>query len=179
MYESYFIFFLGLLVRPPVSFVHARTVLTPSHISGFAGIPRFSADWDGKQPDVRKCSLWLRGGLNSSMAHANRYPYDRSHSFIYFSMHTVPINFQCSRDPDHIPPPHPPPPPPQGGTKTTGQCSGYMTFWCGSGSADPCLWLMDPDPDPAIFVIDLKDKMSEKSHKTVGIKVFLTIFACW
>ncbi len=25
-----------------------------------------------------------------------------------------------------------------------------MTFWCGSGSgsADPCLWLMDPDPDP-------------------------------
>ncbi len=38
-----------------------------------------------------------------------------------------------------------------------------MTFWCGSGSrsADPCLWLMDPDsdpdPDPAIFVIDLQD----------------------
>ncbi len=30
-----------------------------------------------------------------------------------------------------------------------------MTFWCGSGSADPCLWLMDPDP--AIFVIDLQD----------------------
>ncbi len=25
-----------------------------------------------------------------------------------------------------------------------------MTFWCGpgSGSADPCLWLMDPDSDP-------------------------------
>ncbi len=23
-----------------------------------------------------------------------------------------------------------------------------MTFWGGSGSADPCLWLMDPDPDP-------------------------------
>jgi hypothetical protein len=38
-----------------------------------------------------------------------------------------------------------------------------MTFWCGSrygsGSADPCLRLMDPyaDPDPAIFVIDLRD----------------------
>jgi hypothetical protein len=30
-----------------------------------------------------------------------------------------------------------------------------MTFWCGSGSADPCLWLMDPDP--AIFVIDVQD----------------------
>ncbi len=36
------------------------------------------------------------------------------------------------------------------------QCCGSMTFWCrsgsGSGSADPCLWLLDPDP--AIFVID-------------------------
>jgi hypothetical protein len=40
-----------------------------------------------------------------------------------------------------------------------------MTFWCGSGSADPCLLLMDPDPDsdpdshpdPAIFVIGLQD----------------------
>jgi hypothetical protein len=36
-----------------------------------------------------------------------------------------------------------------------------MTFWggseSGSGSADPCLVLMDPDADadPAIFVIDL------------------------
>jgi hypothetical protein len=64
---------------------------------------------------------------------------------------------------------------------------------------------MDPDsdPDPAIFVIDLqeankkliltmffyllllegtftsffKDKKSKTSHQTVGIKVFLTIFA--
>jgi hypothetical protein len=28
------------------------------------------------------------------------------------------------------------------------QCCGSMTFWCGSGSADPCLylWLMDLDP---------------------------------
>ncbi len=38
-----------------------------------------------------------------------------------------------------------------------------MTFWCGfgSGSADPCLRLMDPDlepdADPATFVIDLED----------------------
>ncbi len=42
------------------------------------------------------------------------------------------------------------------------QSCGSMTFWggTGSGSADPCLWLMDPDsdvdPDPAIFVIDLQ-----------------------
>jgi len=29
------------------------------------------------------------------------------------------------------------------------QCCGSMTFWCGSGpgSADPCLWLTDPDAD--------------------------------
>ncbi len=42
------------------------------------------------------------------------------------------------------------------------QCCGSVTFWCGSGgSADPCLWLMDPDsdpdPDPSIFIIDLQD----------------------
>jgi len=63
---------------------------------------------------------------------------------------------------------------------------------------------MDPDSDPAIFVIDLqdatkklcffkkvfclllfegtftsffKDKKSKRSQKTVGIKVFLTFFA--
>jgi hypothetical protein len=68
-----------------------------------------------------------------------------------------------------------------------------MTFWCGSGSADPCLWLMDPEanPDPAIFVIGLqdaflcegtftsffKDKKPKRSHKAVGIKVFNSIFA--
>jgi hypothetical protein len=74
-----------------------------------------------------------------------------------------------------------------------------MTFWCGSGSgsADPCLWLMDPDP--AIFIIDLQDASKKiidkkkffyillfegtfpslfkdkkwKSHKTAEIKVFL------
>ncbi len=28
------------------------------------------------------------------------------------------------------------------------QCCGSMTFWCGSGSGDPCLWLTDPDPTP-------------------------------
>ncbi len=42
------------------------------------------------------------------------------------------------------------------------QCCGSMTFWCGSGSgsADPCLCLMDPEPnadsDPAFFVINLQ-----------------------
>ncbi len=36
-----------------------------------------------------------------------------------------------------------------------------MKFWYGSrsesGSSDPYLWLMDPDPDPAIFVSDLQN----------------------
>ncbi len=44
---------------------------------------------------------------------------------------------------------------------TCDQCCGSMTFWGGSrsGSADPCLWLMDPDSDPdtSIFVIGLQD----------------------
>ncbi len=41
----------------------------------------------------------------------------------------------------------------------------------------------DSDPDPAIFVIEgtftsfYKDKKSKRSHKTGGIKVFLTNFA--
>ncbi len=43
--------------------------------------------------------------------------------------------------------------------KTSPQCSGFMTFWdgsgSGSGSSDPCFWQMDPDP--AIFVIDLQE----------------------
>ncbi len=28
------------------------------------------------------------------------------------------------------------------------QCWESVTFWCGSGSPDPYLWLMDPDPTP-------------------------------
>ncbi len=49
---------------------------------------------------------------------------------------------------------------------------------------------LDLDPDPAIFVSDLQDVKNKflqvfmldknsfsKSHKTVGINVFLTIFA--
>ncbi len=49
------------------------------------------------------------------------------------------------------------------------QCCGSMTFWggSGSGSADPCLWLMDPDPDPAIFVIDLQDASKKLIFHTI------------
>ncbi len=64
-----------------------------------------------------------------------------------------------------------------------GQCSGSMTFWCGSGSADPCLWL--------IFVIDLRVANKKycflsfsayyflKVHLHHFSKVFHTIFAWW
>jgi hypothetical protein len=49
-----------------------------------------------------------------------------------------------------------------------------MTFWCGSGtgSADPCLRLMDPDtdPDPSISILDLQD-----ANKKLIKKVFLHI----
>ncbi len=52
------------------------------------------------------------------------------------------------------------------------QCCESMTFWggSGSGSADPCLWLMDPDPDPAIF---LTFKMPPKNW------FFNTIFSAY
>ncbi len=42
-----------------------------------------------------------------------------------------------------------------------------MKIWCGSGSAGPHLWLMDPDP--AIFVSDLQDINQQK-------KFFLSSF---
>jgi hypothetical protein len=61
-----------------------------------------------------------------------------------------------------VPLPFPPPPNnPRLSPHSSLQCSGSMTFLCGSGSgsAGQYLWLMDTDsdPDPAIFVIDLQD----------------------
>ncbi len=53
-------------------------------------------------------------------------------------------------------------------------CCGSMTFWCGSGSADPCLWLMDPDP-PSIFVINLQDA-NKKLIKTKKILLITGTF---
>ncbi len=45
------------------------------------------------------------------------------------------------------------------------QCSGSMTFWCGSGSADPCLWLFSADQ--GIFVIDLQDVSKKLTFNTI------------
>ncbi len=42
------------------------------------------------------------------------------------------------------------------------QCRGSVTFWCGFGSPDPYLWLLDPDPhldptpDLTLFFTDFK-----------------------
>ncbi len=47
-----------------------------------------------------------------------------------------------------------------------------MAFWGGSGSGDPCLWLMDPDPDPSTFS-SLTSKMPAKN------KFFNTIFSAY
>ncbi len=45
------------------------------------------------------------------------------------------------------------------------QCWGFVTFWCGSGSSDLYLWLMDPDPtpDPTPFFSDFKDAKKNNS----------------
>ncbi len=51
------------------------------------------------------------------------------------------------------------------------QCCGSLTFWYGSGSADLCLWLKNPAPDPAIFVTDLSDA----NKKLFFFLVFLLI----
>jgi hypothetical protein len=71
----------------------------------------------------------------------------------------------------------------------------FMKFWCGSGSADPYPWLIDPDPEcyfpvtffflifllitvlfEGTFTSFFKDKKSYRSRKTVGINVFITVF---
>jgi hypothetical protein len=61
------------------------------------------------------------------------------------------------------------------------QCCGSMTFWCGSGSVDPCLWLMYPDPDsnpepdPAIFNIDLQGTNKKLIKKRFSAYYFLKV----
>ncbi len=55
------------------------------------------------------------------------------------------------------------------------QCCECVTFWYGSGSADPYQWLTDPDPDPAFFVSNLK--IQQKNY--FFSKFFLPItFVC-
>jgi hypothetical protein len=55
-----------------------------------------------------------------------------------------------------------------------------MTFCCGSGSADPCLWLMDSDPAsypyPDIFVIDLQEADKKLIKKVFCLLLFEATF---
>ncbi len=52
-------------------------------------------------------------------------------------------------------------------------CCGSMIFCRRSGSADPCLLLVDPDPDPAFFVIYPQD-----AHKKPFL-IFFCFFTFW
>ncbi len=53
------------------------------------------------------------------------------------------------------------------------QCCGSMTFWCGSGSgsgsADPCLLLMNPDPAFSSLTFELPTKQI----------FFISFFTCY
>jgi hypothetical protein len=46
----------------------------------------------------------------------------------------------------------------------------FQTFVLKSSAVDPCLWPMNPDPDPAIFVLDLQD-----ANKKLFFKKFLSL----
>ncbi len=75
------------------------------------------------------------------------------------------------------------------------QCSGFMTFWCefGTGSRYFRHWLSRRQQKTNIkksfsayyrtYFLKVRShhfsKIKFKRNKTVGIKVFLTIFACW
>ncbi len=67
-----------------------------------------------------------------------------------------------------------PPSPPGSGSPWGRQCCGSMTFWggSGSGSADPCLWLMDPDPGSgSCYFRHWPSRCQQKTH-------FLNNFFC-
>ncbi len=54
---------------------------------------------------------------------------------------------------------------------------GSVTFWCGSGFADPYLWLMDsdPTPDPTPFFSDLRmQKTKQNSLLKFLLKFYFT-----
>ncbi len=63
------------------------------------------------------------------------------------------------------------------------QCCGSMTFWGGSGSADPCLWLMDPDsvpdPDPGPGSCYYCNWPSRCQQKTNFLTQFFLLITFW
>jgi hypothetical protein len=54
-----------------------------------------------------------------------------------------------------------------------------MTFWCGSesgsGAADPRLWLIDPDQDLSIFILDLQDANKKQNKKVFAAYYFVKV----
>ncbi len=65
------------------------------------------------------------------------------------------------------------------------QCCGSMTFWggSGSGSADPCLWLLgpdsDPDPDPGSGSCYFRHWPSRCQQKTNFLTQFFLLITFW
>ncbi len=93
---------------------------------------------------------------------------------------TVPAHQGASRGP---PPSYEEAVDPNGTEK---QCGESVTFWYRSESSDPYICPTHPDVDPGRpknlrirMRIRNTVKKSQRSHKTVEVKVFLTIFAWW
>ncbi len=63
------------------------------------------------------------------------------------------------------------------------QSSGSMTFWggSGSGSSDPCFWLMDPgsDPDPGSGSCYFRHWPSTCQQKTYFLTHFFLLITFW
>ncbi len=58
------------------------------------------------------------------------------------------------------------------------QCSGSMTFWggSGSGSADPCPWLMDPDPGSGSCYFRHEPSRCQQKNNFIHNFFFLLLF---
>ncbi len=55
-------------------------------------------------------------------------------------------------------------------------CQQFFKFTLDSDSVtDPCLRLMEPDPDPTIFVIDLQDAIKKVEKTNLKIEILLLI----
>jgi hypothetical protein len=118
----------------------------PRIVISFKGLPR------GLQSHIHAKSQTLQGERPALQSLKYRY-------FIFFVGHfwlprfrfTCRIRIQSySRDPIK-----------SGSSLHPDHCWGFLTFWCGSGSPDPYLCLMDPDPDltpdPTSSFSDFKD----------------------
>jgi hypothetical protein len=61
------------------------------------------------------------------------------------------------------------------------QCWGSVTFWCGSGSPDPYLWLMDPDPDAKkkyIFFLHIFFSQLARRYTLFCLKIKFVVKFC-